>query len=97
MNNIVYPNINSTRNWRNPTIRHDILDTQDSRLIPFLTGAVISAPFWWATSPRARVPFAYPYPAPLPFPYPYPIPYPRYGRYPRRRFYGYGSGQVTLF
>ncbi|HEY8445063.1 MAG TPA: hypothetical protein VIK94_02920 [Bacilli bacterium] len=53
--------------------------TDGQRLIPFLTGAVVSAPFWWATRPFP------PYPVPVPLPYPYPFPF--FPRFPRRPFY----------
>lgn len=81
MNNLIYPNIYPSRSWRNPNIR-SYQGSSDNRLLPFLTGAVISAPFWWAARP--------PVPAPFPYPMPLPYPYPIYGRYPRRRRYGFG-------
>ncbi|HHU55178.1 MAG TPA: hypothetical protein GXZ48_00610 [Acholeplasmataceae bacterium] len=68
MNSNIY-DIHPSQSW----VRHD----DGQRLIPFLTGAVVSAPFWWATRP----------PVPFPYPFPLPYPYPIFPRFPRR-FYG---------
>ncbi|HHZ18760.1 MAG TPA: hypothetical protein GX390_05675 [Acholeplasmataceae bacterium] len=72
--------------WIPGDYRYDSYSGNDERLIPFLTGALVTAPLWGFNRFPAFVPYPYPFPMPYPLPFfGFPGRYPRFPR--RRRFY----------